>query len=892
MRWGIIFLFLFGYTQGVWTQELPKDYYQIKVEIDTKDYIITGHETITYFNKSGISLSNIWLNLSPNQLRKRDPKIPEWQYDELYYRGFEPGYIDIHQVEDDKGNSLSYTYEVDDTIIFGCKEKNILNIKLPKELLTGESFTFKIYFTTKVPERLDGSFGHHRKLLYLQFGWYPYLLVYKDGKWNKGISLIDVASYDVELVLPNNEVVVSTGVIKETKSLEDGRKGLFISADNARIFSLAISSRYELYSEEYKGIILNSYCFEIDKTVGIRMLEYAKEAIDFCEERFGKYPYSQLSIVENYSYDVCLAGGQMVYISTLLYRYPEPMQREVKKILTHEISHQWWGIAVGNDLYSETWLDEGLASHTETRFIDTKYGYFGDNMREWNKWLFKFYPDYNHRQVIDRILSFHFKDEFDEVILKPTKEAVDLDVHSDMVYEKGMYVFDMLRYLVGDEVYEKILKTYFERYKDKNADVEDFINVAEEVSEKELDCFFGQWLKTTYKVDFRIKEIKTAKEKDKYRTKIIIEKIGEIVMPVDIQITLKDGTKINKDWDGEEKEKEFEIITTSKVKSVHIDHENRILDVNRYNNRKPGKVEHRLYMPLISLPFDFTYPSLLPPIPPSDAYQIVYEPWWDEEEYWFNDRFFGGLSVRGDFDDYHLSFDETYSSERNKITDYSFGISKRNPFGVGTLIQGDFSQGEYHKIIDIAFQKEFYKIFNKKRYVHKGVVINSTFSKWFNDVFIEFALFEPLSRLAIVTGIWKDFKFRGTGYDVNRYIGALRKDWRIGHSKTLSIGSALTYNSKGDYLFTDQFIEFNFPIIKEAEIPIFNVAWFKELSGWISWEGNNRWDFEKKTKGSYGYYILGLNHKFDIFGYYPAEVNIRWDNKYGLDFQIGTEIRY
>lgn len=892
MRWGILFLFLFGYTQGMWAQELPKDHYQIKVEIDTKDYIITGYEIITYFNKSDIPLSNIWLNLPPNQLRKRDSSIPEWQYDELYYRGFEPGYIDIHKIEDENGNPLPYTYEVDDTIIFGCKEKNILNIKLPKTLLPGEGFTFKIYFTTKIPERLDGSFGHHKKLLYLQFGWYPYLLVYKDGKWNKGISLIDIASYEIELILPEDEIVASTGVIKQTNLLEEGRKKLIISADNARIFSLAISSRYELYSKEYKGIILNSYCFERDKTAGIRMLEYAKEAIDFCEERFGRYPYSQLSIVEDYSYDVSLAGDQIVYISTLLYRYPEPMQREVKSILTHEISHQWWGIAVGNNLYSETWLDEGLASHTETRFIDTRYGYSGDNMRQWNKWMLKFYPDYNHRQVIDRRLSFHFKDKFDEVILKPGKDATDLDVHSDMIYEKGMYVFDMLRYLVGDEVYEKILKTYFERYKGKNADVDDFIKVAEEVSGKELDWFFDQWLRTTGKVDFRIKKIEKTKEKDKYKTKIIIERVGEIVMPVDIQITLKDGTQINKYWDGKEKEKEIELITTSEVRNVHIDPENRILDVNRYNNRTPGKIVHKLYMPLINLPFDFTYPSLLPPIPPGDAYQIVYEPWWDEAEYLLNNRFLGGLRLKGDFDDYHLICDETYSSEKNKITDYFFGVSKRNPLGVGTWIQGDFSKGEYHEIVDIAFQKEFYKIFNKKREVHKVIWINPVFADWFNDVLAEFIIFNPLSRSKTSIGIWKDYKFRRRGFDDNSYLGSFAKKWRVGHLKTLWIGINSIYSPDWKYLSTSQFIDFEFPIIKESEIPLSNVIWFKGLSGWISWDGNNRWDFKKDTKRSDGYYTLGLSHKFDLFGYYPGEFNIMWDNKYGPDFYLGAEIRY
>ena len=63
-------------------------------------------------------------------------------------------------------------------------------------------------------------------------------------------------------------------------------------------------------------------------------------------------------------------------------------------------------------------------------------------------------------------------------------------------YEKGAWVLHMLRRQLGDSLFKVLIRTYYDRYKGKNAETEDFRKVAEDVSQKNMRSFFKQWLYT------------------------------------------------------------------------------------------------------------------------------------------------------------------------------------------------------------------------------------------------------------------------------------------------------------------------------------------------------------------------------------------------------------
>jgi aminopeptidase N len=94
------------------------------------------------------------------------------------------------------------------------------------------------------------------------------------------------------------------------------------------------------------------------------------------------------------------------------------------------------------------------------------------------------------------------KNERDEVILfsgaaimqwwiQPTDLMSLLNANS---YQKGGWVLHMLRMEVGDSSFRKIIRTYYDRFKGKNAQTADFAAIAREVSGKDLGYFFRQWL--------------------------------------------------------------------------------------------------------------------------------------------------------------------------------------------------------------------------------------------------------------------------------------------------------------------------------------------------------------------------------------------------------------
>ncbi len=133
----------------------------------------------------------------------------------------------------------------------------------------------------------------------------------------------------------------------------------------------------------------------------------------------------------------------------------------------HELAHQWWGDAVTVKSWKDVWLSEGFASYSEALFYEKKFG-----------------KDALISTMMQKFGKFENKRLYD-----PGKNLFD-----KVVYDKGAWVLHMLRNEVGDDKFFEILRNYYRLFKYKNATTVDFRNVCEQVSGKNLDDFFNQWV--------------------------------------------------------------------------------------------------------------------------------------------------------------------------------------------------------------------------------------------------------------------------------------------------------------------------------------------------------------------------------------------------------------
>jgi aminopeptidase N len=164
---------------------------------------------------------------------------------------------------------------------------------------------------------------------------------------------------------------------------------------------------------------------------------------------------------------------------------------------------------------------------------------------------------------------------------------------------------EQLGYIVGDTVRDKILLAYYNTWKFKHPNPNDFIRVAEKVSGMELDWYKEYWIYSTKTIDYGVGDIAVVNNK----TAITIKRLGKMPMPIDVLITFKDGTQelhvIPLDLMYGQKPAEnaisrtvqpawrwthpdYSVITSRSIKDIkqiEIDPSMRLADINRTNNK-------------------------------------------------------------------------------------------------------------------------------------------------------------------------------------------------------------------------------------------------------------------------------------------------------------------
>src|SRR5438876_2143765 len=140
-------------------------------------------------------------------------------------------------------------------------------------------------------------------------------------------------------------------------------------------------------------------------------------------------------------------------------------------VVAHELSHQWFGDAVTLTDWRNIWLNEGFATYSEALWTEYKKGQ-------------QAYLDYMKKN------DFGY---FTSTVYAPEGFISNYAVYAT-VYQKGSWVLHMLRGMMGDEIFFKALREYFDRYKYKNATTQDFQKVFEEIYGQPLDWFFDEWV--------------------------------------------------------------------------------------------------------------------------------------------------------------------------------------------------------------------------------------------------------------------------------------------------------------------------------------------------------------------------------------------------------------
>ena len=452
--------------------------YAISAELDD-DMKVSGVETIDYLNDTGTDLDFLCLHLYPRAFRK-DATIKPYTALNMatcFPNGVSYGDIEIKSVSvNGEAKEFLYAGEDDDIlkIIFGfvLKKEHRAKIEIGFNLIIPNSTHRLGYYENNV------NLGN----------FYPVVCNFENGEfdmtpyYSTGDPFCSkIANYEVSFVYSKLFKLFSTGeILTEEKN---GKFCSIISAKAVRDFAMCLTSK-SASKEEMVGQTKVVYAgYETDENISA-CLEVSKDALNYFNDAFGKYPYSSLTVVKT----PFLFGG-MEYPGIVFIADSIKDETEFKKVIVHEIAHQWWYSVVGNNETKEAWLDESLAEYSTALFFgdNEKYGVSYEEMVQTALDSYLLYVD-----VISTIRGdvntkmnlavFEYKNDYE---------------YSYMVYVKGVIMFDSLNDVVGKQKILAGLKKYYKDNKFKIATKADFYNAFESACHKDLETFFEGYLNGT-----------------------------------------------------------------------------------------------------------------------------------------------------------------------------------------------------------------------------------------------------------------------------------------------------------------------------------------------------------------------------------------------------------
>ncbi len=577
--------------------------YDISAELDPETHTLSATQRIDYLNDTEQPVEMISFVLMANQGREPNPYINPALQDSQYLNGFDPTWTKIQSVKDEAGNSLDYQLEsIPPAVTTYSLGEGLLRVHLPEAVEPGGRVAVEIAFETKFAQGLTADQNLYRDVYIWRFSWNP-VAVAPDSLGQDKVE-IPAGSYRIELTVPS-DFVVAAGV-EHQEIIDQGDEWqtlLLSSAVPTRSVALVIGKDLGSFRMSWQDVTIDSFFLPGGESAARLAATYAAEILAYHSEHFGPYASKRLVIVEDPTPGLYGMGASgMILLGTSNYRLkdvpaPGALDRLLEYILAHEIAHLWWGIGVGVDFNAENWLSEGFAEYLSYTYFEEKYGAYEPNLfshleggliEEAIRSQFGYW-NLRHQMAELPYLSL-LKAGFDEAIVKPRSDVDYLNGLSVRTYNKGYLVLRALDGLLGHDVMLQILREFYTRYNALIPRVEDFRQLAEEVSGKDLRGFFDSWLYGADVLDIAVERVVSKRNGDGYETIVHLQKEGAADYPVIIQAITADGRKIETTWAGDSVRGTVTFSSSTPVELVHVDPLEMSPDQNRFNNHFPRRI--------------------------------------------------------------------------------------------------------------------------------------------------------------------------------------------------------------------------------------------------------------------------------------------------------------
>ncbi len=406
-----------------------------------------------------------------------------------------PGRIDIH--------SVTTTGDPPEALVFDVSEsQQLMWVNLLSAVQPGEYVSLNISFTTTLPDGGIDRAGEHgsdsnQTRIFTFSSCYPVPCVYDEFEgWNTDPYIdvgdpfyYDMAFYDVLIDVPQGMVVAATGD-PVGKSSQDGRMQYHYNAGlPVREVTFSASRYYLVDSTLHNGVNVSAFYLPASASIWENSsLRYSVQAMELFNSTFGIYPYLTLNVVEQYAAYAGMEYPCQVYITRAVTERIQSGQRApwyLELVIAHEVAHQWWSQLMGDNCVDWGFLDEGLASWSQSYYAEYYY----------SNWEYFQVP-----RLLDTVRTFHVASG----CVMNQSNLVRPALTSYVDYVEMPVVLEKLRRMIGGGVFLSGLSLFFRDEYFLIATLNDLQSAFESSFKGDLDWFFRPWFDNPFIPNYAI----------------------------------------------------------------------------------------------------------------------------------------------------------------------------------------------------------------------------------------------------------------------------------------------------------------------------------------------------------------------------------------------------
>lgn len=574
--------------------------YQMEVDFDAVKHQYKGSQKLVYTNNSPDTLQKVFYHLYLNafqpgsqmDVRSRSISDPDSRVKDRISK-LSPNEIGYEKVLSLKQNGKSLKYEVVGTI---------LEVTLNEKILPKSNHTFEMEFEAQVPLQIRRTGRNNSEGIdYSMAQWYPKMCEYDYEGWHSnpyiGREFYGIwGDFDVKITMDAAYTIAGTGYLQNPDKIGHGYSSKNIThkpgdrltwhfvAPEVHDFMWAADRDYQHDVVKVDDNLDLHFFYQTDTLANVwkQMEPLAARAFKIMNEQFGRYPYKQYSVIQGGD------GGMEYPMATLI--TGRLNLHALTSVTVHESIHSWFQGVLGTNESKYPWMDEGFTTYAQNIVMNELFPAKGDPQRS---------ATTSYRSLV--------KSGIEEPLTTHADHYNTNKAYSIASYNKGAVFLNQLNYIIGKEIFQRAIKRYYSEWKFKHPNPTDLKRIMEKESGLELDWFWENFVGTTKTIDYGIREVLANAGK----TDVVLERIGQMPMPLDVVVSYKDGTQENfyipleimrgeksekwyskttllADWGWTYPEYSFTIDRNiTDIQSIVIDPSQRIADIDADNNAWP-----------------------------------------------------------------------------------------------------------------------------------------------------------------------------------------------------------------------------------------------------------------------------------------------------------------